>query len=189
MSETTARPEGEQGGSRLAVADGLTLLRFPLAAAFLVFPSLPARLAVLAAAAATDLLDGPLARRRGASRFGAVLDPIADKVFMACAFGVVLVSGRLAAYEVAGVLVRDLWAAAAFVATILLRRPVAIPARLGGKAVTVAQVLTLVAFLAGSPLLRPLAWATAAVGLYAIWDYHRAAAREARPLRRESDSS
>ncbi len=189
MSETTGRPEGEQDGSRLAAADLLTLLRFPLAAAYLAFPSFAARLGILAAAAASDLLDGPMARRRGASRFGAILDPIADKVFMACAFGVVLVSGRLAWYEVAGVLLRDLWAAAAFVSTIILRRPVTIPARYGGKAVTVAQVLTLAAFLTGSPLLRPLAWATAAVALYAIRDYHRAAAREARPLGGESSQA
>jgi len=43
--------------------------------------------------------------------------------------------------------------------------------------VTVLQLLTLVAFIAESPLVRPLAWATAAVGLYAIWDYGRAATR------------
>lgn len=186
MSETTVRPEGEQGGLRLMVADLLTLVRFPLAAAYLVLPSLAARLSILAAAAVSDLLDGPLARRLGGSRFGAVLDPIADKVFMACAFGVVLVSGRLAWYEIAGVLLRDLWAAAAFIGTIIRRRPVTIPARYGGKAVTVAQVLTLVAFLSDSPLLRPLAWATAGVALYAVYDYHRAASREARPLRGES---
>jgi hypothetical protein len=57
-----------------------------------------------------------------------------------------------------------------------------IPARLGGKAVTVAQVLTLVAFLTDSPLLRPLAWATAAIALYAIWDYNQAAAEAKRPV-------
>jgi len=34
-----------------------------------------------------------------------------------------------------------------------------------------------VAAIAQSPLVRPLAWATAAIGLYAIWDYGRAAAR------------
>ena len=38
-----------------------------------------------------------------------------------------------------------------------------------------AQVLTLVAFLVDSPHLRPLAWATTAIALYAIWDYYRAA--------------
>ena len=60
--------------------------------------------------------------------------------------------------------------------------PMAIPARLGGKAVTVAQLLTLVAFLTDSPLLRPLAWATGAIALYAIWDYSQAAARAKRPV-------
>ena len=48
----------------------------------------------------------------------------------------------------------------AFVATLVSHRPRAIPARPGGKAVTVAQVLTLIAFLTDSPQLRPMAWAT-----------------------------
>jgi hypothetical protein len=39
-----------------------------------------------------------------------------------------------------------------------------------------------VAFLADSPLLRPMAWATAGIGVYAIWDYYRVAPREERPL-------
>jgi hypothetical protein len=39
-----------------------------------------------------------------------------------------------------------------------------------------------VAFLTGSPLLRPMAWATGAVGLYAIWDYYRAASEAERPV-------
>jgi hypothetical protein len=49
--------------------------------------------------------------------------------------------------------------------------------------VTVAQVLTLVAFLTGSPLLQPLAWATTAIGVYAIWDYVRVAPTAERPVR------
>jgi hypothetical protein len=61
----------------------------------------------------------------------------------------------------------------------------ALPARAGGKAVTVGQILTLAASIAESPLVRPLAWATAAVGLYAIWDYGRAAARSRAPIARE----
>jgi glycerol uptake facilitator-like aquaporin len=47
-------------------------------------------------------------------------------------------------------------------------------------------VITLVAFLTDSSRLRPMAWATAAVGLYAIWDYERAASR-ARPHRPPSE--
>jgi CDP-diacylglycerol--glycerol-3-phosphate 3-phosphatidyltransferase/cardiolipin synthase len=158
------------------------LLRLPLAVLFLVLASPVARLAVLAVAAGTDLLDGFLARRLGSSRFGAFIDPVTDKLFMLAAFIVVAASGKLAWYEIAGVLLRDLVATIAFLVTSVSRRPVSIPARLGGKAVTVGQVLTLVAFLTDSPLLRPLAWATAAIALYAIWDYNQAAPGAKRPV-------
>ena len=66
-------------------------------------------------------------------------------------------------------------ATVAFAMTIYSHRPRAIPARTSGKAVTVAQVLTLVAFLTGSSLLQPLAWATTAHRIDAIWDYYRVA--------------
>jgi CDP-diacylglycerol--glycerol-3-phosphate 3-phosphatidyltransferase/cardiolipin synthase len=170
------------GHARFTVADALTLVRLPLAVAFFLLPQPTARLTVLIVAAATDLLDGFLARRVGSSRFGSFIDPVADKLFMLSAFLVVALSSRLAWYEIAGVLLRDLVATVAFLVTLVSGRPTAIPARLGGKAVTVAQLLTLVAFLTDSPLLRPLAWATAAVALYAIWDYNQAAPRAKRPV-------
>lgn len=182
MTEGSFRPVREQEQPRLSVADALTVVRIPLAVAFVLAPSSTARLWILAAAAATDLVDGQVARRFGASRLGSFLDPVADKLFMVCAFGVVAASGQLALYEIAGVLLRDLVATIAFAVTYLSRRPAAIPARAGGKAVTVAQVLTLVAFLAGSPLLRPLAWATGAIAVYAIWDYYHVAPRAKRPV-------
>jgi len=166
----------------VTAADVLTLLRVPLAVLFLLIDDAIIRLGILAVAAATDLLDGFLARRLGSSRFGAFIDPVADKLFMLAAFIVVAVSGTLTWYEIAGVLLRDFVASAAFAWTTFSGRPMAIPARFGGKAVTLAQVLTLVAFLTGSPLLRPLAWATAAIALYAIWDYNQAAPRAKRPV-------
>lgn len=179
MSETSPRLRGEQGRPALTVADSLSALRIPLAVVF-PFVSNTWRLVVLAAAAASDLLDGQLARRFGSSRFGAVIDPVADKLFMASAFGVVAASGRLEPYEIVGVLLRDIVATVAFLATIFSHRPRAIPARAGGKAVTVAQVLTLIAFLTNSPHLRELAWATTAIAIYAIWDYYHVAPRAGR---------
>jgi CDP-diacylglycerol--glycerol-3-phosphate 3-phosphatidyltransferase/cardiolipin synthase len=176
VSEASPPRIAEQGRARVTVADVLTVSRLPMALAFVLIPSSAARLAVLAAAAATDLLDGFIARRIGSSRFGSFLDPVADKLFMVSAFGVVVLSGRLAPFEVLAVLLRDVVATIAFAATLVSGRPAAIPARVGGKAVTVGQVLTLVAFLLDSPYLRPLAWATGAVGLYAIWDYQQASA-------------
>ena len=153
-----------------------------MAVLFVVAPSHPWRLVILVAAGLTDLVDGLVARRWGSSRLGAFLDPVADKLFMAAAFGVVLVSGALHPLEIAGVLARDLAAALAFAATLVLKRPAAIPARLGGKIVTIGQLLTLLAFLTGSGYLRPLAWATGGIALYAIWDYGRVAVRDARRL-------
>ena len=174
MSESSPRQKVDQGRRRWTVADLLSVVRIPLAVAFPVVSN-DWRLVILAIAAASDLLDGPLARRFGASALGSVIDPVADKLFMASAFGVVAVSGRLMWYEIVGVLLRDIVATVAFVVTIYFHRPRAIPARPGGKAVTVAQVLTLAAFLTGSPLLQPMAWATAAIAIYAIWDYYRVA--------------
>lgn len=186
-SQGTPRSEGDQGQpspprSGVTLADLLTLLRLPLAVLFLVLHDPLLRLLILVVAAASDLLDGAIARRIGSSRFGTFLDPVADKLFMLAAFIVVALSRRLAWYEIAGVLLRDLVATIAFVVTLVSGRPMAIPARLGGKAVTVCQLLTLIAFLTDSALLRPLAWATAAVALYAIWDYNAAAPRAKRPV-------
>jgi phosphatidylglycerophosphate synthase len=187
VPESSPRRGGEQESAGWTVADLLSAIRIPLAVAFPLV-STPWRFGLLATAAATDLLDGPLARRYGSSAFGSVIDPVADKLFAASAFGVVAFSGRLELYEIVAVLLRDIVATVAFVVTFVSRRPRAIPARAGGKAVTVGQMLTLVAFLAGSPLLRPMAWATAGVGVYAIWDYYRVAPREERPVGRGLDT-
>ena len=99
---------------------------------------------------------------------------------MAAAVGVVAFSGRLEPVEIAGVLLRDIVATVAFAATFFSEEPRAIPARWSGKAVTVAQILTLVAFLLNSPYLRPIAWATTVIAVFAIWDYQRVAPRAQR---------
>jgi CDP-diacylglycerol--glycerol-3-phosphate 3-phosphatidyltransferase/cardiolipin synthase len=163
---------------RFAVADILTAARFPLAILFPIAASPAWQIAIVAAAAITDLADGIVARRFGSSRAGAVLDPIADKAFMLTAFVTIARRGLLEWYELVGVLLRDLLAVLGFVATWLLRRPVALPARAGGKAVTIAQLLTLVVAIVESPHARKLAWATAAISVYALWDYGRTAARK-----------
>lgn len=170
MPSPAPSPDRRPGFS---AADAITVARLPIAVAFILVPAVEVRLALLVLAAATDLGDGIVARRFGASRIGAVLDPIVDKLFMAAAFGVVAFSGTLHWYEVVGVLIRDIVASGAYFVTRGRGGPRAVPARLGGKAVTLLQLLTLLAFLLEAPQLRPLAWATAAVALYALWDYNR----------------
>lgn len=155
----------------------LTLLRFPLAALFAFAGSAASRLVIVVLAGGSDLADGVLARRFGATRIGALLDPVADKVFILVGF--LSLAGRhlLQPLELVAVLARDIVVVVGFVAGALRRRPLTVPARAGGKAVTVCQMLTLVACIVESPLAPPLAWVTGAVSCYAIWDYGRVAAR------------
>lgn len=156
-------------------ADAVTALRLPLAAAFPLVTDGLSRLAILVAVGLSDLIDGSIARRVGGSRLGVVLDPVADKLFMLSGFLTVAATGMLTMWELLAVLSRDIVAAAGFFVSAGLGRPTALPARAGGKWVTVGQLLTLAAFALESPLLRPLAWATAAISVYAIVDYGRVA--------------
>jgi phosphatidylglycerophosphate synthase len=149
----------------------------PLAVAFVVMDTAESRLVILCVAAISDFVDGIWARRIGGSRAGVILDPVCDKLFALAAFLVVWRAGALLFVELLGVLLRDIVAFVAFLATVVRKHPTTLPARAGGKWVTVGQLLTLLAFLLDSNLVRPLAWATAAVAVYAIADYthaHRA---------------
>ena len=179
-AEGIPRPEEQQVGAGrvLTAANLVSFSRVPLAVVFAWLPGVGVRLVVLAAAAATDLLDGWLARRLGPSRLGAWMDPVTDKIFMLTAFAMLALSGALGPFEVAGALLRDVLAPVGYLAGVVARRPLRVPdARVGGKAVTVGQTLTLFAWLFDSSLLRPLAWATAAMALYALADYGRLAVR------------
>ena len=185
MAEGTPRPEGRQDRAARVwtIANVLSFSRVPLAFLFVVIEDPGIRLAVLAGAAVSDLLDGWTARRFGPSSLGAKVDPIADKIFSLSAFSVLALSGALAPLEVLGVLLRDILTPVGYLASVVARRPFTTPARAGGKAVTVGQALTLAAWLLDSPLLRPMAWATAAMALYALADYGRLAVQYAQQPR------
>jgi len=173
--EATGPKGGRQARPLFRAPDVLTALRIPLAALFLLADGVDVRLIVLVVAALSDYVDGIWARRIGGSRAGVVLDPVSDKLFALAAFTVVWRHHALTILELLGVLLRDIVALIAFLATVVRKKPTTLPARAGGKWVTVGQLLTLVAFLLESDLVRPLAWATAAVAVYAIADYTRAA--------------
>jgi CDP-diacylglycerol---glycerol-3-phosphate 3-phosphatidyltransferase len=85
----------------------ITLLRFPLALAF--FQENPVyRAAAIILAMISDSLDGYLARRyQQTSRLGTILDPLADKLFVLCALGILLYEHRLAPWEALTMLSRD----------------------------------------------------------------------------------
>jgi cardiolipin synthase len=142
-----------EGGSPLNLANALTALRFALAPIFLVLYVEGDRLralAAFAAAAATDVLDGLVARAlRQHTRLGAFLDPIADKFLFACALIALAATGRLPAWLPALVVSRDFaqLLAAAFLRTIHHTVPVA-PTRIG-KYASFSLAVTVVLVLAG----------------------------------------
>jgi cardiolipin synthase len=145
-------PEAGQA-SPWNLANALTALRVVLAPVFLVLYIQGDRfraLAAFAAAAATDVLDGLVARAlRQHTRLGAFLDPIADKFLAACALFALAASRQLPLWLPVLVVVRDAvqLAGAAVLRTLHQQIPVA-PTRIG-KYATFGLAATVVLALAG----------------------------------------
>lgn len=93
------------------IPNALTVLRLALAPVIpwlMLRHSDSAAIAVLAASAATDFLDGVLARRwNQRTRFGAVADPLADKLTVALVVLALAAQGTLPAWLAAAVVLRD----------------------------------------------------------------------------------
>ncbi len=126
---------------------------------------------------ASDFLDGPLARRQGtASRSGAFLDPLADKVVvLGCAYSMVAV-GRLHWFPVALVTARELTVSAMRV--YYAQQGVSVPARRSGKIKTVVQGLALAVAIAppledSQGLVDACWWFAVGVTLVTGWQYIR----------------
>jgi cardiolipin synthase len=140
-------------GSPWNLANALTALRFLLAPTFLVLYIQGDRvraLAAFAAAAATDVLDGLVARAlRQHTRLGAFLDPIADKFLAACALFALAASRQLPLWLPLLVVVRDAFQllGAAVLRSLHHAIPV-VPTRIG-KYATFGLAATVVTALAG----------------------------------------
>ena len=94
-------------------------------------------------AAATDALDGPLARHRGTTALGAALDPLADKILVVGTLAALAVRGIAPAWAVLLVLARELVAI-----EVRARSPHVVGASADGKAKTVLQVAAVALLLA-----------------------------------------
>lgn len=152
----------------------LSASRLVLAAGFVTAGATEARVGLIGAAAATDFLDGWLARRvRATSRWGALLDPIADRVFVLTAVGTFLFSGMLSTSAYFILLMRDLATAVGFLVAraIPWLRPVEFKARIPGKVVTVLQLATLACVLVLPKAVPILLGGVALASVLAIGDY------------------
>ncbi len=154
----------------MTLANGLTVLRIVLIPVFvtlLVYRRPGWALAVFAAAALTDLLDGWWDRRHGmASRLGAFLDPMADKLLLSAAFVTLTYLKALPFWITALVLSRDVMLVVGALVIHMAGTRIYPRPTWAGKAATFFQVLTVLAGLtaryvplAGAP--RLLMWAAA----------------------------
>jgi cardiolipin synthase len=167
----------------------LTILRLPLAAAFWLVVRRPGlALLVLALGAATDLIDGPIARfvrrwraargRPAPAAIGDWLDPLCDKTFVLSVLLALAVTLRPSPLVLLAIALREVILvpiALVYRFTPLLRARLTYQFRAGpvGKAATVAQFLAITALLFGHPWLDGLAALAGAVGLAAAVVYIR----------------
>lgn len=140
---------------------------------------------LLAAVAATDWVDGYVARRFDqVTRLGTFLDPLIDRLLVITVAVSLLVAGLLPLWLVAAVVGRDVALLAGAFA--LFRGIPPIPVTRTGKAATAALLVALPGFLLGNidwdgaPVFLAASWTLAAVGLAA---YYIAGAQYARAVR------
>src|SRR4051812_20768891 len=152
----------------------VSLSRVVLAVAFVVDRDPNTRLGIVLAAAVTDMLDGWLARRAGmVTRFGALVDPFADRVFVLVAVSSFMYEGTLTTTEYFVMISRDLMTAVGFLVAraVSWLRPVEFRARVSGKVVTALQLLAFAALLRMPQAIAPMIWGVGIASLYSIVDY------------------
>lgn len=161
---------------RRTIPNVLSLSRVLLAVLF-VPAGRSARIALICLAALTDFLDGWLARRtHSTTRWGALVDPIADRIFVLVAIAVYVLNGELSVVGSLLFLLRDIATALGFVVARIVPtlRNVEFKARFPGKIVTVLQLVTLIALAVGVQPLIPFIALVALASAVAIVDYTRA---------------
>ena len=128
----------------------------------------------------TDVVDGFLARRYGASSsLGAYLDPVADKVLLSGTFLVLALTGAIEWWLAAVVLGRDLMILAAAGVLYIATARRNFPPSPWGKISTLVQIVFLcfqIGYLAGiavAPAVTALKWLTVALAVASLADYAR----------------
>lgn len=165
----------------------LTLSRIPMAGLVWLAPGHPVfMVSLMAAAAASDMLDGWLARRFKAHAgtpdlrdAGAWLDPLCDKVFIVSALAAVVVSAGPPWWTLPLIASRELLQAPllGYLRMKGVLRRYDFRASAVGKLATVAQFAAVAAILLRHPSALPLAWAAGVVGAAAALYYFRRAFR------------
>lgn len=153
---------------KIGVANSLTLFRvicIPVFVLFYVLHEYGLALIVYCLGALTDMVDGTVARLlKERSQFGAVLDPIADKLCMLTVFVALAISGVVPWWFIFIILVRDLVVTAGFV-FVKVRQ---IPFRY--RAIVTSKIATLAETIAGALAMTYLAFPYSTIWVYPVGD-------------------
>ena len=143
------------------LANVITFIRLvmaPVALGFLLAGNDIVATALFALTALTDFLDGQIARRTNTvSKLGQVLDPAVDRVLMICGVVGLLAIGRLPAWIVAIVLIRDVFLL--FGGSYLLKgHGIRIPVIYAGKFATTFLFIGIAGLMLNMPQIAGLGW-------------------------------
>lgn len=158
----------------MTLPNAVSMSRLLLAAGFVAMREPAARVALLIVASITDFLDGWLARRRrSVTRAGALIDPVADRLFVFTAVCTFLVEGAISWASYFILISRDIATAIGFLVarSVPWLRAVEFRARWLGKLVTVLQLVTLIAVIVAPGLVPPLVVAVGVTSAASIADY------------------
>ncbi|HZF67515.1 MAG TPA: CDP-alcohol phosphatidyltransferase family protein [Gemmatirosa sp.] len=168
------RPERVAPNPWWTLPNVVSLSRVVLAAGFFATTGVGERVALVGVASFTDFLDGWLARRRNAvTRWGALIDPAADRIFVLAAVTTLLMGGALTSLQWGVLLLRDVMTVIGFCTARIIPwlRPVTFRARWLGKGVTGLQLLTLLVALLVPRAVAPLVAVVGIVSVAATVDY------------------
>lgn len=176
-----------------ALPNALTILRLAALPVLVVMlaraegPTAPWAGLLFGFVAATDLADGYLARRLGAeTRFGRIVDPLADRLLVVVGLVGVVLLDRLHPAGPAILIARDVLIVLAF--GLLLRRGIEMRVDLAGKASSaLAMVGTGGAMLLDQPWVDAIFWAAVVLSVATFLNYARLAVVELR--RRQATST
>jgi CDP-diacylglycerol---glycerol-3-phosphate 3-phosphatidyltransferase len=120
---------------------------------------------IFSIASLTDFLDGYLARRSGdITKFGIILDPIADKFLVISALIVLVDMERLAAWIAITIIVREFLVTGLRV--VALSKDIVIAAEVGGKIKTTIQIIAILCLILGRSIFNIDLYD---IGLVLIW--------------------
>lgn len=135
-------------GGSMTVANAITLVRIVLAPVFIYFFATGARgeaLVVFAIAGGSDLIDGTVARLlKQPSTWGALLDPMADKVLLESAFVCLVIAGVVPLWFFLLAFGRDLMIVGGIIYLRVRRIPLRMHPLWSSKFATLMQIATII---------------------------------------------